>query len=362
MDDPVRVLHVIAGMGSGGAEAFIMNMYRHMDHEKVQFDFLLRSSENMYEEELRNSGSRIFCTSSFPRHAWRNYREVKQFLSRHKYQIVHVHQNALLYMTALEQAKKAGVPCRIMHSHNTSMAYKQLLPIHLFNKGRIHRLATDCFACSEGAGEWMFGEGYTVIRNAIDIEKFRFDPAARERIRAEFGISGDTFVVGHVGRFWEQKNHVFLVETFLRVLEKKPDAVLFLVGSGGREEEIKKLVQSLSIADRVVFAGVRSDVHLLMSAFDVFAFPSLYEGLGIVAVEAQANGMPAVCSEAVPASALFTQQAKTLSLSAGAEAWCEQLLAFEGKRYDAAETIREAGYDICEEAKKLQDFYCSAVK
>ena len=360
MEKPVRILHVIAGMGSGGAESFIMNMYRHMDHSKVQFDFLLRSSENVYEDELKNGGSRIFYTSSFPRHAWKNYQEVRRILKQNDYQIVHVHQNALLYMTAIKLAKKAGVPCRVMHSHSSSMAFKKLLPIHRYYKKRIRKIATQCFACSEQAGKWMFGEQcpYSVIHNAIDIEKFSYDQNAREQIRKSFHIPIDAFVVGHVGRFWKTKNHTFLLHAFSKVLKEKPNAYLFLIGEGGLEENIKDLACELGIEKHVVFAGVRRDVNKAMSAFDVFALPSLYEGLSVVAIEAQANGLPLICSEATPTSVLFSNDSIQVPLSAGIDAWSERLLAAEGHRCDVSEMLRKAGYDIHEEALKLQDFYC----
>ena len=362
MGEPIRVLHVITGLSSGGAESFIMNMYRNIDHDKVQFDFLLRSNDNRFADELKDNGSRVYYTASFPKHAVKNALEVKRFFQLHAYDIVHVHGNALLYMTALEEAKRVGVPCRIMHSHNSSMANLKALPIHNFNKKRIHSLATDCFACSDEAGKWMFDSDYRVIHNAVDTQKFRFDEKARNELRAEWSIPKDALVIGHIGRFWNQKNHPFLIKVFKKVQEVNPDAYLVLIGDGGNKTDIEKMVSDLNLDNRVVFAGVRADVHKALSAFDVFAFPSIYEGLSVVVMESQANGLPVICSEATSTEALFSEASVQISLEKGVEVWRDAILAAAGKRYDAESAIIAAGYDICHEAKKLQDFYCCVNK
>jgi len=358
--EPVHVLQVIAGMGSGGAESFLMNMCEHMERDKVQVDFLLRSKENIYSENLDAMGCQVFYTASFPRHWIKNYLQTKRILKQKHYDVIHLHANALLYITPLILAKKYGVPCRIVHSHNSSMAYMWALPVHRFFKKRILKYATSCFACSEQAGKWMFENQcqYTVIRNAIDIGIFKYDQNARERIRNEYAIPSDAFVIGHVGRFWRQKNHTFLLDAFSAVLKRMPDAYLMLVGEGGLQSEIQSKVRSLGIEKHVIFTGVRKDVNKMLSAFDVFAFPSLYEGLSVVAIEAQANGLPLICSEATPTSVLFSEYSKQIPLSAGTDIWSEQLQAAVGHRYDATAEIRKAGYDINEEAKKLQEFYC----
>ena len=358
MDSPVRVLHVIAGMGSGGAESFLMNMCRHMDPEKVQFDFLLRSNENIYTDELNSMGCRVYYTASFPRHWLKNMVQTWRIIRQNQYKIIHVHANALLYVFPLLIAKKLGVPCRIMHSHNSSMAYKSALPIHQFFRNRIHRIATHCFACSEQAGEWMFPGQYEIIHNAIEVDKFRFDQTAREKIRAEWNLPADAFVIGHVGRFWEQKNHAFLLNVFSKVLQQKPDAYLVLIGEGGMEQQIRDLACDLSLRDHVIFAGVRKDVNQALSAFDVFAFPSIYEGLGIVVIEAQANGLATVCSEAVPDKAILIHNVKRISLNKGPEFWADVIIQSDTQRVESGHILVKAGYDINMEAEQLQDFYC----
>lgn len=363
MAEPVRVLHVITGMGSGGAESFLMNMCQHIDSEKVKFDFLLRSEENIYRETLNSMGSQVYYTASFPRHWIKNWKQTEAIIMQGHYDVVHVHANALLYPTPLILAKRYSVPCRIMHSHNTSMMNMHYLPIHLFFKKHINMLATQCFACSDSAGKWMFGNScpFTVIQNAVDVKKFSFDQTSRIEIRKEFGIPDDAFVVGHVGRFWEQKNHAFLLNAFAGVLEQKNNSYLILLGEGKLERMIEAKAREMGLGKHVIFAGVRKDVSRVLSAFDVFAFPSLYEGLSVVAIEAQANGLPIICSEATPSSVLFSAYSKQLPLSAGSAAWSAELLAAEGHRCNVSAELRQAGYDIHEEARKLQEFYCSQV-
>lgn len=358
MDSPVRVLHVIAGMGSGGAESFLMNMCRHMDRDKIQFDFLLRSNENIYFDELNSLGCRVYYTAPFPRHWLKNILQTWRIIKQNQYKIIHVHANALLYVFPLMIAKKLGVPCRIMHSHSTFMLYSKARIIHDYNKRRIHEIATDCFACSERAGKWMYGDRYRIINNAIDVDKFKFDQIAREKIRRDFNIPAGAFVVGHVGRFWPEKNHVFLLRVFCQLLQEKPNAYLVLIGEGGLESKIKDLACDLGISDRVIFAGVRKDVNKALSAFDVFAFPSIYEGLGIVVIEAQANGLATVCSEAVPDNAILLNNVKRISLDQGPQFWADTIMQSNTQRVEPGRHLAQGGFDINIEAKKLQDYYC----
>jgi len=203
-DLPIRILHVITGMGSGGAEMMIMNWYRNIDRSKVQFDFLLRSPENIYAEEIESMGGRVYYTSTYPRHYFRNKRETKRFFKEHasEYAAIHVHCNALLYVNVFGIAKKYGIKTRIIHSHNTQARNRVFGLVHKLNKRRVQRMATHLFACSGEAGEWAFSPNgrYRVITNGIDTQKYGFNPVAREDIREELGIQ-DKFVIGHVARF-----------------------------------------------------------------------------------------------------------------------------------------------------------------
>lgn len=356
---PVRVLHVITGLKSGGAESFIMNMYRNMDHSKVQFDFLLRSSDNYYEDELSFNGSYVFVTAPFPRHMMKNYLQVVHFFQSHHYDIIHVHGNALLYTSVLRIAKHAGIQCRIMHSHNTGTKKNLYLPLHMMNKKSIHSWATNCFACSQQAGEWMFGDGFQIIHNAIDLDRFQFNVVDRKVLRLSYHIPDDALVIGHIGRFSKQKNHRFLLDIFSSVINMQPDSYLVLLGEGELESEIHELVHSKGLQDKVLILGVRKDVERIMNMFDLFLFPSLYEGLSVVVMEVQANGLHMICSEATPQEILVSEKSFCMSLKEGAEAWAKKLLTMDTTREDCRVAICEKGYDIKSEAKKLESFYLS---
>ena len=362
MSEPIRVLHVITGMGSGGAESFLMNMYRNIDRTKVQFDFLLCSDENIYADELEHMGSRVYYIDKYTRHPMRNKLQTRAFLLEHAYPVVHVHANALLNVTPLIEAKKAGVPVRIMHSHSTRTAKQFLKPLHWFNRLLLHRWCTDCFACSADAGVWMFLDSFIKIHNAIDIDGFGFATENRIQMRRGLNISDHSFVLGHIGRFLPVKNHLFILQVFRTILSECPDAVLVLVGDGPLEEEIRAEARKAGIADRVRFLGVRKDVGKLLSALDAFIFPSLYEGLGIVMVEAQANGLPVFCSEAVPKEAFITDSVVHLPLESGPEEWARRILTSRRTEHDAKACLTDAGYDIHTEAKRLQDFYMMKVR
>lgn len=363
--DHVRVLHIITGMGSGGAEAYIMNMYRNIDRNKIQFDFLLRSREIIYEEEIKDLGGRIYYTSEFPRHFIRNWREVNKFFSEHKeYNIIHVHGNALIYMTALKIAKKHGIKCRIMHSHNTDTRKPVFRILHNFNKRRISKYATDCFACSDAAGKWMFpDDNYIVRMNGIDIKKFQLSESGKKLIKAELGVE-NKFVVGNIARFLPAKNHTFILDVFKELHKKNPDSVLLLVGSGPEKEKVQEKVKLYNLTDSVIFLGVRKDVNKIFHAFDVFLFPSIHEGLGIVLVECQAAGIPAVVSNSIPSEALLTNLIEKCNLCDDVDIWVDKIFNSANKNStyeDITQKLRNGGFDAKQSAHKLQEFYLSKV-
>ena len=360
-DNRIRILQIISGMGSGGAEMFLMNMYRNMDHNKIVFDFLLQSGENLYKEELQTYGSIIHTIPQYFKHPLQNHAELRKVLNN-DYSIIHVHANALLYITPIIYAHKANIPCRIMHSHNSSLYYKWALPYHRINKLRIKKHATHRFACSNEAGRWMFDSDFTVIRNAIDLDRFAFSSELREKHRRELGISDEALVIGQIGRLWEVKNQSFTLDVLKHVLSQRDDCELLFVGEGSDEQMLKKKAHDLGIEEHVRFLGVRTDVHSLINAFDILAFPSLYEGLPIVMVESQANGLSVICSTAIPKECIFSKNIRRIPLEEGEKAWADAIISTEIQRTDNRSELVNAGYDIKEEARKLQDFYLSVAK
>ena len=358
MDDRVRVLQVITGMGSGGAEMFLMNMYRNMDHEKIVFDFLLQSDENLYKDELESYGSRIWQIPPYFRHPFQNRKALKGVL-KNNFSAIHVHANGLLYIEPILLAHRYGIPCRIMHSHSSSMYYKWALPIHRLNRLRIQGHVTECFACSEEAGRWMFGSDYTVIQNAIDLDRFSFDPEARAKYRSELQIPEGELVIGQIGRLYATKNQVFSLDLFQALLAKEGNCRLLFIGDGSDAPMLREKAQELSIENRVSFLGVRTDVSRLINSFDMLLLPSLYEGLPIVTIEAQANGLPILCSTAVPEGCVMAPNVRRLPLELGPEEWVKALLSLDLERTDNRRRLEQAGFDIRKAALKLQNFYLS---
>lgn len=359
---PVRVLQVVTYMGRGGLETMLMNYYRHIDRERVQFDFLVHRAERAdYDDEIEALGGVIYRLPRLVPWSRSYLAALNTFFAEHpEYRVVHVHQDCLSSVI-LKAAEKNGVPVRIAHSHNANQDKNLKYPIKLWYRRSIPRYATALFSCGKDAGDWMFrGAPYQIVNNAIDTAAYCYDPTGRDEMRRRLGLT-DELVVGHVGRFNPQKNHPFLLDIFAALLKKQPNAVLLLVGGGAEQEKMRQKAQTLRIGERVRFLGVRSDVAELMQAMDVFAFPSLYEGLPVTLVEAQAAGLPCVISDAIPPDAHLTDLVRVMPLSDGAGAWAQALLDTRAlPRTDHRAEIAACGFDITSEAKKLQEFYLHA--
>jgi glycosyltransferase involved in cell wall biosynthesis len=358
MAQPIRVAQVLNRMDSGGIEAVVVNYYRHIDRSRVQFDFFFAAGSALPQrQELQAMGAGLYELPPYT-HAAAYHKALTAALRRGGYPIAHVHLSTMSVF-ALAAAWRAGVPVRICHNHSTAHwgeGKKTLLKYLLrpFNK----LFATDRFACGERAGRWMYGDrcfargGVTVMPNAIDTAKFAYDPAARADVRAELGIPQGAFVVGHVGRFTFAKNHAFLLELFAQLRAARPEARLLLVGEGEREAEIRALTAQLGLSEAVIFAGVRQDVARMYSAMDVFCLPSRYEGMPLVAWEAQANGLPCVLSGEVSPEAVCGPNAVRLPLppKETPARWAEALQT--ARRADPP-----AVPDIHREAARLEEFY-----
>ena len=354
----IRILHIVTYMDRGGLETMLMNCYRHIDRAQIQFDFLVhREFRADYDDEIESLGGRIYRLPRLNPFSPGYKKALLDFFKGHpEYRIVHCHLDCMSAIP-LAAAKKCGVPVRIAHSHNSSQDknWKYLLKRYFMKK--IPAAATHLFACSDEAGAFMFpGENVTVIKNGIESEKFTFDPAVREEMRRALGLDTQ-IVVGHTGRFMPQKNHAFLIDVFAEV-RKQADATLLLVGEGPLREQIMEKVRALGLEDSVMFLGLRSDVHRILQAADVFVMPSLYEGLGIAAVEAQAAGLPCVLSETVPGACKLTDPVEFLPLEESPALWAEHILAVaSARRTDTRAQILSAGYDIRNTADYLQEFY-----
>lgn len=354
---PIRILHIVTYMGRGGLETMLMNYYRSIDRTKVQFDFLThRDFEADYDAEILALGGRIYHLPPLNPFSKGYLSALDRFFAEHpEYRIVHSHLDCMAGIP-LKAAKKHGVPVRIGHAHNSSQPKDAKYLLKLMYKRTIARNATRLFACSAEAGRWMFGGAdFRVLNNAIDAQKYAFDAEIRSAARQKLGVSEDALLVGHVGRFDPQKNHSFL----LTIFEKIPgNARLLLVGDGALRPAAEQQAEELGIRDRIIFAGVRSDVDRLLQAMDVFLFPSLFEGLPVSIIEAQAAGLPCLISDKVPIECKKTELVTQLPLDAGASAWAEAVRsAAKTPRTNTLSQLRDAGFDIQANADWLADFY-----
>lgn len=364
----IKILYVNGGiMNRGGIESYMMNYFRHIDKECFQIDFIVHGyQEGVFDAEIENAGSRIYRLPVKSKEPLRYNALLKKVLSENRYDIIHSHVDAMSCWI-LKVAKECGVPVRIAHSHNTNHLTTNKLKyvINEYARKKITKYATHCFACSKVAGEWLFGEHpFDVIRNAIGLDQFVFSVDTRQKIRTELGIAEDDFVIGHVGRFDDQKNHRFLVDVFNVVYQKNPRAKLLLIGAGKLKEEIEEKVRTHGIADRVLFLGSQQEVCKFYNIMDLFVFPSLFEGLGIVLIEAQANGLVSLASEMVPPEVNHDDAVTFVPLER--ELWAEQILISMKKTNDRhneyMEELRRDGYDIVKAVQKLENKYWELVK
>lgn len=357
-----RVLHIVDSMGMGGIQAFIMNVYRTINKEEYQFDFLLnRHIEDSYEKEISELGGNIYFVPSRRKGIIKNRKALNDFFMKQQdYVAVHMHESSLSYIEPLIQAKKHGY-YTIIHSHSTSVnnsiVHKML---HEINKRRIHRFA-DCYiACGNLAKKWMYGSTKEfskaiVIRNGIDIKKYTYDEVIRKKYRKEFGLE-DKYLIGHIGRFNKVKNHNFLIDIFVEVLKIRGDAVLMLVGDGTLKDEIVEKVNSLGINKKVLFLGTRNDVSKLLQAIDIVVLPSFYEGFPLTVVEAEAAGVPVIMSDKITDEVAIKSNVIKLSLRQTAFKWAEKICEHHDRLINNLRLFEE-GLDITETTNELVQIY-----
>lgn len=357
-EKPIVVAQIMGKWFGGGVEAVIMNYYRNIDRSKVQFDFICdEDSTNIPYDEIKKLGGRVIICPPYQK-IFEYERFLIDLFKKNNYKIVHSNINTLSIFP-LRAAKKAGVPIRIAHSHSTTnkKEWKKNLmkqALRPFSK----KYATDYFACSELAGRWLFGDKtfeqgkVTIINNAIDLDKFKYDEKIRKEKRKELNINDDTLVVGHIGRFVAQKNHTFLIDIFNELHTKEKNSILLLIGQGPLMGEIKQKVEALGISDSVKFLGQRDDVNELYNVMDLFLFPSLYEGLGMVLIEAQANGLPCIASTEVPKIADISSNVQFYDLNDSIDIWLKN---YDTNRFKFI--CKNCIYDIKKEAEKLEKYY-----
>lgn len=360
----MRIAYIIGKLKAGGVESVVFNYYRAINHEKYQFDFYYDADSTVAPpQDLIEMGARFFMLPPY-QHLPAYIKELRSYLKREKYVIVHSHLNTLSVFP-LYAAWREHVPVRIAHNHSVPAGdefARNLLKYILRTFSKL--FSTDWFACSEKAGRWMFGDKsfeqgkVYVLSNAIDFKRFENINEKTREIETKLGLT-DKFTVGHVGRFTYAKNHLFLLDIFEKILEYRNDAVLVLVGDGEDREKIENAVTEKRLQEHVILAGSTSTPEIYYKLFNVVIFPSVFEGFGLAAIESQIAGVPVVTSDAVPEDAVISDGCCRLRLSDAPEKWAETALKLSGKILHYND--RAPDFDISKKAAELEAWYDNAV-
>lgn len=368
---PKRILHITEMLSAAGIESFIMNMYRNIDRNKIQFDFLvLRNEKEFYDEEISLlGGKKYFVHSDINNTLLRvldESNQIENFLKHNHYDIVHIHYTTPLRAFYLKAAKKAGVPIRIYHSHSAEISGKTRIKLMIYNycKRIIDKYATNCFACSEAAAQWIFSKhalknkSVKIIYNGIDTKRFSFRKDIREKLRNDLGIQ-NKYVIINTGRFTEQKNQSFLIDVVNLCKSKGQNVKLLLLGDGPLKKECQDKVHKLGLEKVIEFLGVKSNVEEYLCASDCYVMPSLYEGLPVAGIEAECTGIPCVFSENITKEVKLNNNVQFMSLSLSTEMWMDAIMKNRRRndRTRAVNTVKNAGYDIHDVTLNMQDFY-----
>lgn len=356
-----RVLHIVHKMSYGGIETFLMNIYRNIDREEIQFDFAVHTDvSGDYDEEIRQLGGNIYYFTSRRKNIIKYYRDWKKFLkdNKDKYIAIHMHVSSLTTILPLKIAKKYGIKKRFMHAHNTYQKGTMHNILNKLHQNKIDKIATKCLACSTEAGKYMYGDKhFELVNNAICAKKYSFNQQKRSEIRKKMNLE-NKFAILHIGRFNYQKNHKFLIKIFGQIVKKEPNARLFLIGTGELQGQIRNSVKERKLEDKVYFLNTRSDINDIMQAMDVFVFPSWHEGLPVVLIEAQAAGLKIIASDSISKEVKITDLLEFVSLSDNPETWAEIVL--KNKEYNRENTYKHivnAHYDIEDVIGKLKKYY-----
>lgn len=363
--EPIRVAQIMGKWLGGGVESVVMNYYRNIDRNKVQFDFICdEDSKYIPKDEIEGLGGKVILIPPYQK-PFKYHKELKRVLKEGKYKIVHSHISTMSFFS-LWAAKSAKVPIRIAHAHSTTNKKekkKNLMKQVLRPFSKV--FANRYFCCSELAGRWLFGDKtyddgkVYLLNNAIDVDKFRYDEKIRKEKRKELNIKDNQLVIGHIGRFVQQKNHEFLIDIFNEIHKQNKNAILLLAGDGPLKENIQNKVKELGLEKSVQFLGQRSDANELYQAMDAFVLPSLYEGLPVVGVEAQAAGLPCFFSTDMTKETKILDTTQFIKLTKNSKEWAVKILkelkVF--KRQDVTVKITNNNFNIKNEAEKLEYKY-----
>lgn len=353
-----RVLHIVGAMAPGGFENFIMNVYRKIDRDTVQFDFIVhKKKENSYDEEIENLGGKLYYVTRKSKNPIKNFFEIRRIVKENHYEIVCRHSDSAFTVVDLLAARLGGARKSIMHSHSTTTGH---VWVHKFFRMGMSLVPTHRFACSKAAGEWMFGKrDFTFVPNAIDTSEYFYSEEIRNKMRTKWQME-EKNVYGHVGNFVYAKNHMFLLEVFKKIAENDKDAVLFLIGEGELREKIEKKIQDFELQDRVILTGRRKDVAEFLQMFDLMLFPSIYEGLPVSLVETQCSGLSCLISDSITDEIMLTDCIIRKSLQDSVSDWAKKAMEMLEKGKTKARTSRQneiikAGYGIDDLVRFYED-------
>lgn len=365
----IRVLHSVSNMDRAGIETMLVNYYRHIDRSKIQFDFLCNKTKpGAYDEEIKQMGGNIYHSPGLNPLKFFKYKKfmLELFKENPEIKIMHSHNGELAYQS-LYGAYKYGIKTRICHAHNTKIEPNLKKPLKLLYKTQLKKVANNYWGCGTDAIRFYFGDevikenNYKILHNAIDVDKFVYNEETRNRLRHQMNLEGK-FVIGHVGRFSEQKNHKFILKLFKKILEKNPNSYLLLLGDGELQDKIESEAKKLNIYDSIKFMGNIGNANEIYQVMDVFILPSLFEGLPVVGIEAQAAGLKCFFSDKVTREVQITDNAKFLSLEESILNWANEILNNQNYiRKNMKEEVIKSGYSIEVEAKKLEKRYMELV-
>lgn len=365
--EPIRVLHVFGSLDRGGAETMILNLYRNMDRNRMQFDLIVNAGDTEYSlaKEFTRLGCRIFTVPKLCPWNIQNYRQawIKLLREHPEWRILHGH-NTSAGLVFIPLAK-AFNRITIAHSHTAGGECSPKSLLKRLLRYPLRNMADHLAACSERAARWMFGsdcEKVLLLKNGIDVSQYLYNPSVREEKRKALGLE-NRFIVGHVGRFHSLKNHSFLLKVFKAIRERENSAILLLVGDGELRRSLEKKVSLMKLEDSVIFAGVRTDIPQLLQAMDAFVFPSKFEGVPLALLEAQIAGLHCVASENIDPAVRACSHLTFLSLRLSPEVWADTVLAQRSlERADTSAEIEHAGYNARENAKKLEKLYVTLLE
>ena len=357
----IRVVTGVIGSGKGGMSRFAVDLFKRLDPERFDVTFLSNVPDPFFGEEIRAHGGHIACIASRGKHPFRHRADLRRIMREGKFDVCHIHLSTASNIEPLIAARKAGVPLVIGHSHNNDVegnAAARLL--HRLNAPRIVRYTDRRLACSGKAGDFMFcGADYTVVKNAIDLDRFSYNPAMREKMRRELGL-GEAFTVGHVGRMSMQKNPDFLLETYAALRKLDPQSRFVYVGDGPLEAHVQEKAAALGLTDGILFTGAVSNPQDYLCAFDCFLLPSLFEGLGFVIIESVCSGLRCFASDVIPPEAQVGELVETFPLSIDKTQLARRMLAHRDDpagRHSRKELLTALGYDAASQKRQVEAIY-----